>query len=146
MQLDEAIAKFVLGLLSAENLPAIGIQALEAGYDSPSLRQLAGVERCDADVVRNLFAKALQEIGLVVPTPSEAGLSVAKAIAKEVLAGRAAPYEGAKQIWAEVYVRFPQLSQLRPFVGLASEYEDDDIHRDEYIRDIMEECRRLSAG
>ena len=143
MQLDEAIVKYVLGLLPATNLPAVGVQALEAGYDSPSLRQLAGIGGDDPDVARKLFIRSVQEIGLIVPTPAEAGLCVARAIAGEVLTGAVTPYEGAKRIWDEICTRFPDIAELTPFIGLASEYEDDEQHRDSYSRRIVERCRGL---
>ena len=145
MQLKEAILVYALGGLFSDALPTVGLDALEAGYDSPSLRQLAGCGRADPpQMVRNLFERSVSELGLVIPTPPEAGLATAKIIAQEVLAGRCEPYDGARRIWG-LRSRFPELKQLTVFVGLASEYEDDEVHRDGYVRGIMEECRRLSA-
>ena len=37
-----AVAKWVLGLLSSEELPKIATYALDTGMDTPALRQLAG--------------------------------------------------------------------------------------------------------
>ena len=74
---------------------------------------------------------------------SEAGFTIARNIAQEVLRGTIAPYEGAKQIWHEVYTRIPELKELKLFVGLASEYEDDPKHREDYQRQIVEECEKL---
>lgn len=143
MEIDEAVAKHVLGLLLVERLPAIGLQALESGQDTPSLRQLAGAERDSPDEIRRSFIRWVGEAGLRVPTPPEAAVFFATVIAKTVLAGAMTPYEGARQIWGELYVRFPSLQELTPFVGLASDYEGHEEHRDAYSRMIVEQCRRL---
>src|SRR5204863_1416544 len=84
--------------------------------------------------------KLLDEVGISIPSPVAAGLAVARFIAEEVVDKKITPYVGAKQIWSEIYSRFPELIQLRPFVGLASEYEDDEQHRESYSQHIVEEC------
>jgi hypothetical protein len=146
VELKRIADDYTLGRLLAEDLPAIAVRALEEGYDSPTLRQLAGAEGRDSGDLRTLFLKALQELGVQPLSPAEAGLSLARSIADDVLAGSIDPYDGARRIWSEVYTRFPHLVQLRPFVGLASEYEDDAKHREEYRRSIVEECRALRGG
>jgi len=104
---------------------------------------LAGASEHDTEEAHRLFAKVLGELGLPVPPAPEAGLTLARDIAREVLSGAVAPYEGAKRIWDHVYTRLPELKQLKPFVGLASEYEDDAEHRDDYSRRIIEKCESL---
>lgn len=146
MELDQLTVMYVLGALPADELPAAAADALEAGHDSPSLRQLAGADGADAEGIRNLFNKSLDELGIPIPSPSEAGLALARRIAGDIARGTVAPYDGAKQIWSKVYTRFPQLTELRPFVGFASEYEDDEAHRDDYSRLIVEESKKLLAG
>ncbi len=133
----------MLGLLLVESLPAIGLQALEAGRDTPSLRQLAGAERDSPDEIQRLFIGWVGEAGLRVPTPLEAAMFLATVIAKAVLAGSMTPYEGARQIWDEIYGRLPDIPELTPFVCLASDYEGHEEHRDAYSSGIVEQCRRL---
>ena len=145
MNIDTILAKHALGLMPVGELTSIAVDAIQAGYDSPSLRQLAGTNEHDTEEVHRLFAKAILELGLRVPPAAEAGLTLAQAIAKEVLAGVVTPYEGAKRIWDQVYTRLPELKQLKPFVGLASEYEDDIEHRDDYSRQIFQKCESLAA-
>jgi len=137
------LARHVLGFLAVEELPRIALDAILAGYDSPSLRQLAGTSEHDKEEANRLFAKSIRELGFQVPPASEAGLTLARNTAREVLSGAITPYDGAKLIWDRVYTRLPELKQLRLFVGLASEYEDDIKHRGEYDRQIIEECRSL---
>ncbi|MFO0859001.1 MAG: hypothetical protein U0570_00490 [Phycisphaerales bacterium] len=143
MELKTAMDGIALGTLLAEDLPEIALQSLTDGNDSPSLRQLAVSQGADSDDIRRLFAKALAELGLIMPTPAEAGFSLAKTIAQSVLKNEITAYSGAKRIWSEIYTRFPELDQLRSFVGLASEYEDDENHREEYSNDIIKKCQQL---
>jgi len=146
MQLDTVVARFRLGIVPASELPAVAAGALEAGFDSPAVRQLAGADGQDSEDLKKLFEKSLAELGLSIPTQDEAGLLVARSIAEEVVSGSLKPYEGAKQIWGRVYVRNPKLDALKVFVGLASEYEDDPQNRDAYQRDIVRECQLLVSG
>jgi len=143
MNIDSILARHVLGLLPVNELPGIALDAIQAGYDSPSLRQLAGTSEHDSHEANRLFAKAIRELDLPVPPAPEAGLALSRDIAREVLSGASTPYEGAKRIWDRIYTLLPELKQLRPFVGLASEYEDDIEHRDDYSRRIIEKCEGL---
>jgi hypothetical protein len=142
MELSRIAEMYALGKVPIDDLPAAAIEALEAGLDSPTLRQLAGADGADAETIRNLFSKSLGELGIPIPSPSEAGLAFARHIAGEIVRGVLAPYDGAKQIW-HIYTRFPELGRLRIFVGMASEYEDDETHRENYSRSIVEESRKL---
>ena len=143
MELQKTVNMYVLGQLLADDLPTAAVQALEDGFDSPALCQLAGGGGGDSQETRALFLKALDELKVPVPSPREAALSYAREVAGDVLNGAIAPYEGARKIWGEVYTRFPELKELTLFVGLASEYEDDEKHRDSYARQIVEECKAL---
>ena len=99
----------------------------------------------DLDRIRRLFDK-LHESGIRIPSPAAAGLAFAHRIADDITRGTITPYDGAKQIWAKIYTRLPELSVLTPFVGYASEYEDDGGASDDYSRMIIEESKKLLAG
>jgi hypothetical protein len=143
MRLSDVVAGYVFGSVFAEELPGIAADALATGSDSPSLRKLAATSRTDIDEIRSLFLAALGEMNIAIPSKEEAALSAARGIALQIDCGEIAPYEGAVRIWHDVYTRFPELIQVRPFVGLASEWEDDISHRGEYERLIREESARF---
>ena len=140
MEMKKLIDDYVFGKVLPEDIPDLAVEAIVDGYDSPSLRRLSGARGCDSEEIRSLLIKALHELELPLPSEEEAALSFAERIASEVLKGNVAPYEGARNIWHEIYVKFPMISQLRVFVGLASEYEDDIKNRASYESQIMEEC------
>ncbi len=143
MDFNQSIEIYALGTLPVEDLPAAAVDALTAGYDSPSLFQLAGAEGADFDDIKRLFRAALDELGLEMPAPIDAAYSAARRIAAGIVQGTVTPYAGAKQIWTKIYTGFPQLAELRTFVGAASEYEDDLAHQEEYSRLIIEESKKL---
>lgn len=145
MQLTKILDKYTLGTLLTDDLPSLALDLLQDRYDSPSLRQLATADASDTQNVQSLFLKALDELKKPLPSPRDAGLSLARDIADQVVKGTITPYQGAKAIWHDIYARFPELVELRLFVGLASEYEDDEKHRDAYSDQIIDECNILLA-
>jgi hypothetical protein len=146
MDLPEIIGMYVLGTLPSDAVPTAAADALAAGYDSPTLRQLASADPHDRYEIERLLKKTLAELGIQMPAPPDAALSFAKRIAAKIVSGAISPYDGAKQIWGKAYTHFPQLTELRPFVGMASEYELDKQHRVQYSQDIIDESKKLLAS
>ena len=82
-------AQWVANDIYAERMPRIAADLLEAGYDTPALRLLAGEmqAQCRADV-EELAGKAFRELGVPYPvTEVQANLIVTRQIAREVIAG-----------------------------------------------------------
>lgn len=140
MELKNFANEYVLGNIDANDLPTIAIDALVAGYDTPSLRLLAGERGGPPDTIRKYFCSTLQELQIPMPSELDAARFKVKQIVENVVGHRILPYEGARSIWRDIYTRFPKLIELKVFVGLASEYEDDPKHRDEYEKLIVETC------
>ena len=138
-----AVAKWVLGLLSSEELPKIATYALDTGMDTPALRQLAGELRPVMADVGPIFNKALGELGSTLPSKPEAGLMVAREHAAEILEGTISPSEGARRIWRD-QLEVPDLKPQRdPFVYWASEWEDaDDPGRRAYCENAIRKAAR----
>jgi hypothetical protein len=125
-------------LTCSEELADVAVAALEEGLDSPALRVLAGLSPDEANEARRVLERALAELAVPIPSPRDAVLYLARAIATDVLDGIVAPYEGAKRIW-QLTLRAPgqALPELDSFVYAASEWEDraEDRRRfDEGIR------------
>src|SRR2546426_5939008 len=97
--LDVIAAKWALGLVPSEALPRIAVDALEAGFDTPSLRRLAGELRPLLAETGPLFEEVLGELGVAIPDRSRAALVIAKSYATQITEGSLSPYEGAREIW-----------------------------------------------
>lgn len=65
-------------------------------------------------------------------------------VARQIVHNEVSPYKGAAAIWrviAEEEGEYPR--ELRVFVGLASEWQDQPDYRDAYEQDIREEAQLL---
>jgi hypothetical protein len=144
------VETYALGEIIPDDLSAAADEALVAGYESPSLINLAAAEGAPCGILETLFLRAMDELGISIPLPVEAGRSKAQRIVTDIVQGEIAPYEGAKQIWWEVYARFPELSELKYFAGLAGEFDDDPKRQESYSRQIIEVSkdylRRVNSG
>jgi hypothetical protein len=67
MAFRDMIARFVNGTLRADEMPVAAMRAIEEGYDSPSLCQLAVLEDADPLRATMLFQKALDEVQIRLP-------------------------------------------------------------------------------
>ena len=152
MTLREAAAFRILDLIGPEEVPLIATDALVAGLDSAALRQLAGEMKPPASEVDPKLRRVFTELSIPWPDRNSARLIVARFYARQIVDGTVTAYEGARLIWwgpANDALLEPEPEQvsswlkLRHFVGCASEYKDDVIHRPEYEQDIMGFAREL---
>jgi hypothetical protein len=121
---DMVAAKWVLGRIPSRALPQIATDALEAGLDTPSLRELAGELHPTLDASGPLFEEILDEIGVGIPDRSRAGLVLAREYAAQIIDGTLSTFEGARQIWRIQVDVEGLVHELGPFVYWASEWQD----------------------
>lgn len=134
-----------LGFADWREVERVGLHELEGGEVPPEVVALAAVTAETSDL-QALVETAVVAIGEPVPDDLDAALGVASDAAGEILAGTIAPVAGARTLW-RLARRVPDVeSFLRPFVALASEWEDDEVNRLAYDNDIVEAARRLLAG
>jgi hypothetical protein len=114
MDLLATSVRFELGEIGSEQLPSIAVKLLEAGYDSPSLRVVAGDMQPMMAEAGKTFAEALRELGVGV-TLREAFLLRAESIAHGITAGTCAPMDGASDLYF-LDRHFGDLPELQPFL------------------------------
>ena len=159
MNLEQSAAAFVIGVLPPERLPDVAVSALESGLDSRSLATLAGTPaRANPDDLRALFAQALRELQLRLPSALEAAALLKQYYAAQVAARDLPPREGARLIVERI---FHQIDDLLPpgaylgesfgiaqLVGLFYNYDDVPFNDHASIAEIdaaiVEECNRIS--
>jgi hypothetical protein len=141
---DQIAARFVLGLIPSEELPAIATQVLVDGFDGSALCELAGETNPTLSDATGQFEKALDEIHASKLSPKEAVFVLAKIYSKQILDGSLKPYEGAKIIWRDLsYVIRPDDHTLDSFVYWADEFENaDDFQRRIYCHAAIFESAR----
>lgn len=123
--LERAARQLVLGRQPPEELPSIATHALSAGVDSPSLRELAGTSPSDYQDARDLFLRAIEELGIDVPSVDQARWGCVREWALDMVEGRLSPFVASRRIWWEGWEELDRPPKLTPFVGLDSEWEDD---------------------
>ncbi|MCF2530739.1 hypothetical protein [Yinghuangia soli] len=140
--MDERVALSLIRMAAADMLPAVGwgqppdaqlvrlgVDALCAGVDSPSLAQLAGLGRNEYGEARDLFVCVLDELGLVPltgDTLADARWIVARWWIGEIAAGRLEPLEGAMLIGFQVATELGHPAALEPFFDAAMAATDPD--------------------
>lgn len=144
--LESTAASLVLGVMPGDNLPDIAACALEAGRDSRSLRQLAGLSLVRADEGLTLFRLVATELGLSWPTPRQALLLLARELADAVLRRNISAYAGAKQIWDLTLTARESTPDLDPFVYAASEWEERPEERAFFEEEIRKAAEELFAA
>lgn len=136
-------ARWALGLIRSDDLPAIAADALSNGFDSKSLVELAALSQTDANEARKLFERAMIELGHEVMSKGAALKIYARVTSTSILASELTPLEGAKRIWrATVDAGVKGFHDLDPFIYAASEMEDRPGDKAFFERAIIEEAKR----
>ena len=133
---DFVAAMWCLGRIATSDLRDVARAMLRAGHDSASLASLAGLLLTDLPSQgRDLFERALRELGVKKPESRSAGATLALAVCSSIVAGTIDPYGGAVLLWG-LYSEDPGLTELKTFVADASEIEDYPASLAPYEEDI----------
>lgn len=142
MNLDSINAQWSLGLYPPEKMPILALWALEQGFDGPALRELASLTNPTRSGKGDLIERALRELGKEPLDSVSAGRLLVQLLCNEIVSGKITPYEGARRIWS-TYDCCGMPKSLLPFVGYASEWEDDVGHRSHYDKCIVQAANAL---
>lgn len=110
--------------LYGEDMPGIAADLLEMGYDTPSLRRLAGETeiRSSADA-EAIVAKTFHELGVTYPVPeNQAMLITSRQIAREVIAGLQDPWAAASKL-AVIWGWNPEIKELQDIDSILDEVD-----------------------
>jgi hypothetical protein len=158
-RLDLLAARYVLGFLPSDDLPAFAVDLLEAGVDSEAFANLAGGTRLDhpADL-RRLVENGLKECAIRAPSRLDAAALLKLHFAKQVAFGELRPAVGSAKIvdlFQTIQFELPQSGRyVGEAFGIARLYGlhdslsdlryDDDAGRESIEREILEECRAIA--
>jgi hypothetical protein len=121
---DRVVQRWQHGQLSSEQLPEIARDALEAGFDTPSLRELAWLVRPPLAEAEPLFRRALNELGRFSMTIEEQPLSFAVDLAQRILVREVGVIAGCREMtMIRNRGRLHDDRLLDPFAGVDSETE-----------------------
>jgi hypothetical protein len=120
MNLEEIFVEWCLGDYPPERMPSLATWALEQGFDSPALRNLAGLATATLSNEAKLIEAALRELGKEPLVRIEAGQLIVTLACKQILAGAVSPHGGGSGVWS-VYDRCGCREALRAFFGYATD-------------------------
>lgn len=132
----QLLAKYITGNLWTDLMPKVGIECLEEGLDTPSLRILAGLEKNeDSSVIEHYFLSALKELNIPVAMPKrQAALVYACKLADEIIEGKKEIISGIVEIKNKALECYDFSSEDKHYVfdsisfekinGLYYEYDD----------------------
>ena len=110
-----------LGYVRSDQVPTIAATLLEAGSDSPALRVLAGFDAPTASELQPWLDRFFREASLPSITDDEARWRFAYDTARDIVARRVTPREGAG-ILRTLCTDLGMPEPLRYFVYLATDY------------------------
>lgn len=145
-KLKIAAAKVVLKIALPEDLIEAGVDALEEGLDTRSLRILAGLTVSEADEARPLFDLTLDELNILKPNQHDAVMLLAREYAKQILDGKISAYLGARRIWDIAVIPDEHVPELDTFEYGASEWEDRPEDAKIFEKGIIAAAKDLLAG
>jgi hypothetical protein len=126
-----------------DELIRLGLSALLAGVDTPSLRMLAGLGRNEEREARDLFAAVIDELNLSAQIPgdeTEALWLLARQSAANIVNGTIDPLKGADIIWKDFIEPLDYPPALMPFpnaIVAAYDPEPDRAPLDQIKADIV---------
>jgi hypothetical protein len=98
-------ARWAVHDLYGEDMPAIAADLLEAGYDAPAIRRLAGEMHVrSSSEVESLTVRMFSDLGVRYPlSETEANLIVSRQIAREAIAGIRNPWAAASKLEISIW-------------------------------------------
>lgn len=140
--------KFHFNEAESESLIDWAVGEMVAGRDSPNLRLLAGLCEVDRDEARQLFGKAMADLGNQIPDKRECLIQFCGDTAREVLAGTTPPLTAFESIMRlNMELDYPEIMQcwmqLDYDFDCMGDREGSALDRQEEA--IRETCRQFIA-
>jgi hypothetical protein len=143
--LQRLSSRIRLGFGDWREVERVGLDELAKGHSEAEVVRLSSVTDSSSDLV-DLVDAAVRARGDEVPDAVAAAELVARDVAQEIVDLSVAPIAGARTLW-QLARKVPTVEpDLRIFIGLASEWDDDAPSRRAYEADIVSAARELIAS
>jgi hypothetical protein len=147
---DVAIARWKLGELAAEEIPAAAVEALSVGCDTPSLGLLAAMDGSGWSEIESVVDRVLADRGRSAPTGKDAVKVIADALLQELVSERVDPEAATERLRRLAWKTDDghPLTDLLPFAALSDNWERSEageFDRAEVREVTLDNARRLLA-
>ena len=140
--LYRARARALIGDPPPEQMPRWAALALTRGYDSPTLRELAGAHE-DPATLRDLLTDALDELGGPRLNEHQALWVMAHTYARSIVDGLISPEEGGELLWS-ISTSLGHPDELNGLLDEATDWEYvHELDPEEIRQRIVTEAQRL---
>jgi hypothetical protein len=118
-------SRWVSGDLRGEDMPGIAADLLEAGYDSHSLRRLAGeMDASNSAALEPLVGAMFRELDVKYPmSEGAAKIILSRQIAREVIAGKRNPWVAANHLEIAIWNWVPETAELELIFSVNDEVD-----------------------
>lgn len=132
-----------VGLVPSENYPHVAAELLVEGYDSPSLRELAGHLRNDPRGAADLWVQVREELGKPYEDDGEARRALVRHWLQQIVAGVLEPYSGTNLILGHAWHELGQPAELNYLVVLRDDWDDMPQSREDISTKIVETAHEV---
>ena len=141
-------ARFRRGDMPGEDLPQVAVAMLEAGFDTQSIRELAGLVRPTLRDAGELFEAALSSLGRPPLTDRQVLDVLREGLLRQTASGELSAIVGARELWALWHdLGHPQdLSTFVYIEDLWCEYPEQRAALEREIRERAQELLTESRG
>ncbi|MBT8162957.1 MULTISPECIES: hypothetical protein [Arthrobacter] len=146
---DRARAIFLreqTGLILPHELPDFATDLLVLGYDSPSLRELAGLPQGDRADAADLWKGVRGELGIPTESEEEAAVYLLGYWARETTRGRIDVVAGSKLMYEAAWFPLGQPKELNELVYLLDIWDEMPHRREQTAAKLLAFARTLAGS
>lgn len=126
------------GLIPPHELPDFATELLVLGYDSPSLRELAGLPVGDRSDSADMWVLVREELSVWDEDDEEAARFLLKYWAQEIVEGRVDLLSGARLMYRSGWFPLGQPAELNELVYLLDAWDDMPQRREKIDFEILD--------
>jgi hypothetical protein len=132
-----------VGLIPSEEYPDVAAGLLVEGYDSPSLRELAGHTRHDPRAAGDLWVQVREELGKPYENDGDARRDLVRHWLQQIVDGVLEPYMGTNLILGHAWHELGQPAELNYLVVLRDDWDDMPQRREDICNKIVDAAQEV---
>ena len=132
-----------VGLIPSEQYPDVAADLLVDGYDSPSLRELAGHPRNDPRGAGDLWVQVREELGKPFEDDRDVRRTLVRHWLQQIVDGILEPYIGTNLVLGQAWHELGQPMELNYLVALRDDWDDMPQSREDICSKIVDAAHEV---